>query len=418
MVHVTTPKPSLGASLGNLVGGVGGIYAGNKMAEQKKEAEDLRQSSKLREALENAQQIYSNPNLPTEQKRMGLMQALASHPEMAKQFIGQFEQQQQTEQDKLALRAMEKQRGLPEGSLSGFEGNLKIAESASRPQGAPGGVTSQPVPEEVAKNIESILRDNPNASAEDLQVKMTNAKIPPIFTTSFIETRRRDEESKRQKEVEAEKQDYSSFKDNKDYIDKILNGYEAFKRDSTVLNQMQNLTEKGELPTPMLTSVLGKLGLPIGILENPDAEQFEKLSQELMKNIQGTYGSRILQSEVNSFMKSIPTLLSSEEGKKRLVQQWKILNDGKKIYYDSYKELRKNPKYENRLPADLHEKVLDIADPKLDQLSKRFENMNKIPTDYQKTAGKALVVDPNGQVGEIDDTYLQDAIKEGYEYLQ
>jgi hypothetical protein len=422
VLHEINPGPSVGQAFGK--GLENAILPSLQRYNERQENNQIQaqQTSQLRDALTQANHIYSNPNLSPQEKYIGLNKALAAHPEMAKEVSANFQKQQlqqdQQKQQKDALRAIEKYRQLPEGQLEGLESQPGIANQLTKPQQAPGGVTSQAVPYQIAKNIENILSKNPNSSAEDLQVKMTNAGIPPIYTNSFIETRRRDEEGRRQKESDAEKQDYSSFKDNKEYVDKILNGYEAYKRDSTVLNQMQQLVQNGQLPSPILVKTLEKLGIPIGAIENADAEQFDKLSQELVKNIQGTYGSRILQSEVASFMKSIPSLVNSEEGKKRLVQQWKIMNDGKKVYYDSYKDLRKQPKYEKRLPADLHEKVVEIADPKLDQLAKRFNNMNKIPADYVKSAGKALVVDPSGEVGEIDENYLQDAIKDGYEFLE
>jgi hypothetical protein len=116
------------------------------------------------------------------------------------------------------------------------------------------------------------------------------------------------------------------------------------------------------------------------------------------------------------FMKSIPTLLNSPEGQKRLIQQWKILNEGKKAYYDSYKNIRKQ--YPKRLPPDLHEKVLEDADSKLDKLSNKFSHLADIPSDYVKTPGKFLVLSPDGQMGEVNASELDDALKAGYEYLE
>ncbi len=187
---------------------------------------------------------------------------------------------------------------------------------------------------------------------------------------------------------EEEKMDYQSFKDNKEYTEKVLGGLEAYKRDKMVLDQMDKISSKGNLPKPLAVSLLNKLGIPLGTLENADAEQFDKLSQELMKNIQGTYGSRILQTEVQNFMRSIPTLMNSSEGQKKLINQWKILNEGKKIYYDAYKEIRKqNPK---RLPPDLHEQVLESAESKLDLLADQFNKMNEEPSEGPVESGTKI----------------------------
>lgn len=207
------------------------------------------------------------------------------------------------------------------------------------------------------------------------------------------------------KKQESEKLDYQSFRDNKEYTEKVLTGYEAYKRDQQVLDQMDQLAKKGKMIGPIGNSIMQKLGLPIGILNNPDSEQFDKLSQELMKNITGTYGSRILQTEVVSFMKSIPTLMNSPEGQKRLIKQWKILNEGKKVYYDAYKNVRKENK--NRLPPDLHEKVIDKADEKLDKIGDDFRKMNTFMS----------VKGPDGKTYSVPEDQLEEALEQGGELI-
>lgn len=203
-----------------------------------------------------------------------------------------------------------------------------------------------------------------------------------------------------------ESMDLQSFTgSNNKYIEKVLTGYEAYKRDEGVLNQMEQIAAKGKLTSPLAVTALEKLGLPIGVLSNPDSEQFEKLSQELMKNITGTYGSRILQTEVVSFMKSIPTLKNSPEGQKRLIRQWQILNEGKKAYYDAYKDIKKkNPK---RLPPDLHEQVLEAAEGRLDKLSNEFRKLNS----------SVKVKGPDGNIYSIPESELDKALEQGGELL-
>lgn len=205
-----------------------------------------------------------------------------------------------------------------------------------------------------------------------------------------------------------EELDYRSFKDNKDYIEKVLTGLENYKRDKIVLDQMQKITNKGTLPKPMGVSLLNKLGIPLGVLENPDAEQFDKLSTELVKNIQGTFGSRILQSEVQLFMRSIPTLMNSAEGQKKLINQWQILNEGKKIYYDAYKDIKKeNPK---RLPRDLHEQVLERSEAKLELLANEFKKMNEPPI--------VMMRGPDGKIRNVPREMIEQAIQAGGELLE
>lgn len=189
MVHVTTPRPNLGAALGQ---GLGiGVSQG---------LEETRNTNKLRQALANADKIYSDPNMNPQQKQSGLLSALAPHPEIAKQYLGQFNEQQKMQQQKQqqqqALRAIEQQRGLQPGALSGLEGQENVAAAITKPQSAPGGLTGQSVPPEISMKANDILKSNPTANSDQLKLKMDEAGIPPIYSNGYVENRRRQDESK------------------------------------------------------------------------------------------------------------------------------------------------------------------------------------------------------------------------------
>lgn len=65
-----------------------------------------------------------------------------------------------------------------------------------QPAKAEGGVTAQPVPPAVAQAIPKILDENKNAKADELAVAFDASGIPRIFSNSYIENRRREDESK------------------------------------------------------------------------------------------------------------------------------------------------------------------------------------------------------------------------------
>jgi hypothetical protein len=124
-----------------------------------------------------------------------------------------------------------------------------------------------------------------------------------------------------------------------------------------------------------------------------------------------------LKVEVDNFMKSIPTLLNSSEGRKRLIDQWKILNEGKKVQYEAYREvLKENPK---SLPRDFKLQVLDRADSKLDQLSQKFLEVGA-PRREKVQPGTAItpdVVDKYLDLARDDIELAKKLAKEdGYEF--
>ncbi len=376
----------------------------------------------MNRSLDSVLKDKSLSNAPNSVKMGRLEEALRPYGQKGQQVLQnrlmveqQADNEKKMQQDKLKADVLrkrfsgekisDKEKGIftpdEEFQIAKMEQAIKLQEMKNEGKSPLGGISGQSVPPQVSNAIQNVLSKSQDLSADQLTQAFDAEGVPRAYSNAYVENRRRDDDTRARKADEAEKIDMQSFKDQKDYTEKILNGYEAYKRDQAVLDQMSKISEKGNLPTPLATSLLQKLGLPLGLLENPDAEQFDKLSQELMKNIQGTYGSRILQTEVVNFMKSIPTLLNSPEGQERLIKQWKILNEGKRIYYDAYKEMKKeNPK---RLPADLHEKVLERAEPKLDELAQKFQSMNMFKT----------VIDPNGIERLIPEDRLEEALKAG-----
>lgn len=312
----------------------------------------------------------------TSKKLEAMRSALAPYGEVGQNLLNQrmqIEQQELNEMQTAKQEVVQKKKGqalgryLKGGDLTPDEESLFtptefVAMHKARNPPAPGGVSAQPVPPEVQSSISNVLKENTGSNADELSLAMDQAGVPRSFSNSYVESRRRSDEA-----------DDKSFDKAGDYEDKILSDYSAYRRDSDVLSQMMSLADKGNLPNPLLAQALESMGFPIGALKNPDAEQFDKLSQELVKNISGTYGNRILKVEVDNFLKTIPTLMNSEEGKKRLIRQWEIINEGKKAKYDAYRELQKE--FPKKLPKDYKFRAQDIADKKLDQLSKEFRSI-------------------------------------------
>lgn len=384
-------------------------------------------------ALEGGQQLmaqYQQKQAVAEQdeKRARVLQQLTGHDlrglneDMQKDFLKMSMQGQQANALEL-IKQEAKNQALEQKHtrISEILGSPKKKSFSFAEQIAKEEKKFSADPEE-RKLLETLEKEGFEVPVEFDAKKMSDAQIAEISVEDpqlanlfqkqkdvALREQRAEQEAKEKRMLQSEQIDYQSFKDNKEYTEKVLTGYEGYKRDKQALGQMEAIaSKKGALPTPLAVSMLNKLGLPLGVLENPDAEQFDKLSQELMKGISGTYGNRILQSEVQNFMRSIPTLLSSPEGRVRLIDQWNILNEGKKIYYDAYKEVKKeNPK---RLPPDMHERVIEKSEDKLDLLANQFRNMNESATVKMRA--------PNGKILNIPRDQVEKAKKAGGELME
>lgn len=177
-------------------------------------------------------------------------------------------------------------------------------------------------------------------------------------------------ELQQKSDIQGRKEEVESYNLTKDYREGLLKSYEGAKTTENKLSRLKKLNEKDELASATTAKISEALGIPLSILGNPDSEEFQKLSQDLLSNITETFGSRILQVEVENFLKTIPTLLNSREGREKIIENMELFLEPKKLAYQAYKDIRKE---QGKVPLDLHEQILERIEPQLDKLSEKFK---------------------------------------------
>jgi hypothetical protein len=181
----------------------------------------------------------------------------------------------------------------------------------------------------------------------------------------------------------------ATLKETKPYVDALKDKEKASKEADLRLKRMETLIGKGNLPNAAWWSALTKLenapyisGLTAPFAEllkggtkwysgNPaDIEEFEKLSSEFVKNAKQYFGSRITQKEVEMFMQTVPTLMQTDGGKKKLIENIRSLNELTEIEAKAARSIIK----ENGgiPPIDIEQQVQDRIGSKLDKIAKKF----------------------------------------------
>lgn len=212
------------------------------------------------------------------------------------------------------------------------------------------------------------------------------------------------------------------LKETKPYINALKEKEKAAKEGNLRLKRMEQLVEKGNLPNSALWSALTKveeaglhgagggavIGGALGTLlfpglgtasgaalgaagggivgslmsplagaaktfiksGSPDVEEFEKLSTEFVKNAKQYFGSRITEREVQLFMNTIPTLMQTDAGKKKVIENIRSLNELVDIEAKAARSIIK----ENGgiPPIDLEQQVQDKISKRLDKVAKEF----------------------------------------------
>lgn len=202
-----------------------------------------------------------------------------------------------------------------------------------------------------------------------------------------------------------------SFKSQEDFIKDVTNAYKGFETEfKPRLLQMRNIKDE-DLIGPTAAVFLDALGIPLGALEDPSSELYHKLSQDLLKGLPETYGTRILKVEVDNFLKTIPTLMNSAEGRRMIASNMLKLGEMKEVYYNAMRQKQRDALDNNKpLPRDFEQVVFDQVKPQIDRINNEFVKLSEIKSVPQNTIP---FFNPNGEVEFVPKEHAQWAMENG-----
>ena len=217
---------------------------------------------------------------------------------------------------------------------------------------------------------------------ESAPMRQANAAYRPRNAAEAREMR----ETRREQlmlDKEARLEQIKRDKDYRGYIKDMSEEYKDAEMNDRRLNRMEELIQSKNLTRPRLAAALNTLehgfwgvGLNLHSLMSPESQEFDKLSKEFLKNAKNMFGSRITDADLKTFLKMVPDLSQSREGKRRIIHNMRLYNEGVKIRKKTMDEVLK----ENggHAPLNLETLVEDRAASELDKLAERFK------TGYQK----------------------------------
>lgn len=194
-----------------------------------------------------------------------------------------------------------------------------------------------------------------------------------------------------------QKQQSEAFKETKKEREEIIHKAQTARQNLQDLNRMDELEKEGKLDTPGYVEFLKRVGMDIPALMEPGSEEFQKIAQTFMRDAKTYLGSRISNFELEQFLKTIPSLSQSPEGRKRVIANLKRFNRVSLEYNKTRKEIMEENK--GVPPLDLLEKIDDRIEGKLDAISEQFrrdlsrpvpKGQNKFITSLQAGAGSVV----------------------------
>jgi hypothetical protein len=179
-----------------------------------------------------------------------------------------------------------------------------------------------------------------------------------------------------EKKLDAKRQEVVDS-ETKPVYDQIQKEYKASKDSSKRLDRMEALIKTGKLDDPRTASYIKAIthgifgvGLDVTHLLEPESQEFEKLSADFVKNAKDYFGNRLTDADLNAFLKTIPSLLQTDEGKMRVIRNLRNFNNAaliKKRASDRILEANGG-----RRPRNYEQLIEKMTEADLDRLAERF----------------------------------------------
>lgn len=180
----------------------------------------------------------------------------------------------------------------------------------------------------------------------------------------------------------------------------------GFARNKERFDIMESLNKKGNLPKDferINVDSYGNLRFPFAA--SADAERFVKVLNEFSENAKDTYGSRITNFDLSQYLKRFPTLLNSEEGRRQILQQMKIVNDINSVYYKNLDEVYRKAGGARNIDSDLAEDIATRrSEPIINKLSEKFQTIGQFSSlpEASQFSGRKIRNPDTGEIMQSD----------------
>jgi len=285
--------------------------------------------------LENAlMSIQTRPGIsPTTRVNTAkqLMEFQNHNNEMQKKSLQDLNKANEIESNRRQIAGLEQMRGLDPGSGSSFENDPKMFEQVSRPARgtAPlGGLSGTPLSSQEADSIETVLSENRDASAEQLEVAFNRAGIAPGRTGKIIESRRRTEEQNVKTKSEDKKinrkEQLEFHKESQKYDEELNKSTKIAKNQIDTIKIINQSIGSGNVKPNSVANLFkgfGVLGDKISnAYLNGDQAALQASIPALLEGWKEVFGVRLSDADLRILQDKLPGLGNSLEANKAILK--------------------------------------------------------------------------------------------------
>lgn len=197
-----------------------------------------------------------------------------------------------------------------------------------------------------------------------------------------------------------------------DFRTELTNKYTAAQDENLRISRQEKLIENGKLSAPATFKLFEKVGIPIGILGNPDNEEYDKEVAKNVTNINNVFRGQIRVAELEAYMKTFATALNSPQGKLAIIHNKKIENEMTKARYEAMNSIIQENN--GRTPANLDYLVGERTKEQTRVLSERYRQ--GISKALEKYAPTVPMYDADGKRYDIPVDKISQAQKKNLEF--
>lgn len=354
-------------------------------------------------ALDDVVNDKANADLPISEKMGKLQRALQPYGEKGREIFQQrmqiLGQEKEEKQAKITAReAKEKETRLFEHQKALQEQKNAGAMAVAKLKPPPGGLDAQPIPPEQINAIEKFIKENPDATANELAIGLGKAGVNPKYSSPYVENTRRTEETK-SKSTEAKdialREETLPLK--KEITDKAIAAREGIQNKKHLLD----LIKTGNIDDPTFATLALSLPLNLGKrLLSPDTIEYKSGLIEEYGDLRNLFKGNTRVKEIELLEEKTADVYLTDRQKEAILNSRINSLQGDIILAEVAAEMEAEGK---NYPLLTYQKELDKrAKPRMDALFNRIldehqavikdaENKKKMPLDIKNPEDKEII---------------------------
>jgi hypothetical protein len=183
--------------------------------------------------------------------------------------------------------------------------------------------------------------------------------------------------------------------------------------------QLTRLNESRKLPSGTgrlnVTIKEGELRLPAGA--NAETQLYVKTINDFTRLAKDSYGARVTNFDLQQFMKRLPTLANSEEGRRLIQEQMAVINEINHLYHQGLVDVYDSVGVANIDSAEAERRALVKTAPQQEKLEQRFADVVQFQDVYdmkQRIEPGLILVEKDGLFKQLPEQQKNLALQKGW----